>query len=98
MCQRNEMIPESVVLNGPGMFRVLHDQSIAIKDGLDARFFQILQSGAGGFEDSLLGRPKAKKGVPIPFGQCPFRVVGDITEQSLFARRDLLKIDSDRAR
>ena len=49
MCQRNEMIPESVVLNGPGMFRVLHDQSIAIKDGLDARFFQILQSGAGGF-------------------------------------------------
>ncbi len=49
MCQRNEMIPESVVLNGPGMFRVLHDQVIAIKDGLDVRFFQILQSGAGGF-------------------------------------------------
>ena len=98
MCQRNEMIPESVVLNGPGMFRVLHDQAIAIKYGLDARFFQILQSGAGGFEDGLLGRPKAKKGVPILFGQRPFRVFGDIAEQPPLARRDLLKIDPDRAR
>ena len=49
MCERNEMFPEPVLLNGPGTVRVLHDQVIAMKNGPDASLFQIFQPGAGGF-------------------------------------------------